>query len=85
MAHRFTDRTVKSLVNLEAFTTGIQYEEYEDTKGVIRFRIDIRQHNGQKKKYTRTNNDLQSIHIKLKIEKHESHSVPGVNAGAPEG
>jgi hypothetical protein len=27
-----------------------------------------RQHNGQKKKYKRTNNDLQSIHRKLKIE-----------------
>jgi len=27
-----------------------------------------RQHNGQLKKYKRTNNDLQNIHIKLKIE-----------------
>ena len=27
-----------------------------------------RQHNGQKKKYKRTNNDLQNIHIKLKID-----------------
>ena len=27
-----------------------------------------RQHNGQKKKCKRTNNDLQSIYIKLKIE-----------------
>jgi molecular chaperone GrpE (heat shock protein) len=27
-----------------------------------------RQHNDQKKKYKRTNNDLQNIHIKLKIE-----------------
>ena len=27
-----------------------------------------RQHNGQKKKYKRTINDLQNIHIKLKIE-----------------
>jgi hypothetical protein len=26
------------------------------------------QHNGQKKRYKRTNNDLQNIHIKLKIE-----------------
>ena len=26
-----------------------------------------RQHNGQKKKYNRKNNDLQNIHIKLKI------------------
>jgi hypothetical protein len=27
-----------------------------------------RQHNGQKKKYKRINNDLQNIHIKLNIE-----------------
>jgi hypothetical protein len=41
-------------------------EEYEDTKRVIRIRISKknRQHNGQKKKYKRTNNDLQNIHIK---------------------
>ena len=45
-------------------------EEFEDTKGVIRIRISKknRQHNGQKKKYKRTNNDLQSLHIKLNIE-----------------
>ena len=45
-------------------------EEFEDTKGVIRIRISKknRQHNGQKKKYKRTNNDLQNIHIELKIE-----------------
>ena len=38
------------------------------TKGVIRIRISKknRQHNGQRKKYKRTNNDLQNIHIKLK-------------------
>ena len=45
-------------------------EEHEDTKGVIRIRISTndRQHNGQKKKDKRTNNDLQNMHIKLKIE-----------------
>ena len=45
-------------------------EEFEDTKGVIRIRISKknRQHNGQKEKYKMTNNDLQNIHIKLKIE-----------------
>jgi hypothetical protein len=45
-------------------------EEFEDTKGAIRIRMSKknRQHNGQKKKDTRTNNDLQNIHIKLKIE-----------------
>ena len=47
-----------------------KYEELEDTKEVIRSRKSKknRQHNGQKKKCKRTNNDLQSIHIELKIE-----------------
>ena len=47
----------------------LSQEEFEDTKGVIRIRISKknRQHNDQKKKYKRTNNDLQNIHIKLKI------------------
>jgi hypothetical protein len=45
-------------------------EEFEDTQGIIRIRISIKngKHNGQKKKYKRTNNDQQKIHIKLKIE-----------------
>jgi hypothetical protein len=44
--------------------------EFEDTKGVIRICKwkKNRQRNGQKKKYKRTNNNLQNIHIKLKIE-----------------
>ena len=38
-------------------------------KGVIRICISKknRQHNGQKKKYKKTNNDLQKLNIKLKI------------------
>jgi len=45
-------------------------EEFEDTNGVIRICISKknRQYNGQKKKYKRTNKDLQNIHIKLTIE-----------------
>ena len=45
-------------------------EELEDTKGVIRIRKSKkkRQHKCQKIKYKRTNNDIQSIHIKIKIE-----------------
>ena len=31
------------------------------------------QHNDQKKKYKRKNNDLQNIRIKLKIEYHEPY------------
>ena len=39
-------------------------------KGVLIIRIlkKNKQHNGQMKKYKRTNNDLRKIHIKLKIE-----------------
>jgi hypothetical protein len=50
----------RNIINIK-----IIQEEFEDTKGVIRIRISkkIRQHNGQKKKYKRTNN-----HLKLKIE-----------------
>ena len=50
-------------------------EEFDDTKGVIRIRKSKKdkQHNGQKKKDKRTKNDLQNIHIKLKIELHEPH------------
>jgi len=45
------------------------YEKVEGTKGVIRIhKSKYRQNNGQKKKYKRTNNDLQNMHIKLKIE-----------------
>jgi hypothetical protein len=44
-------------------------EEFEYTKRVIRIRKSKknRQHNGQKKKYKKTNKDLQNIQIKLKI------------------
>jgi hypothetical protein len=50
--------------------SNLSIRRVEDTKGVIRIRISKknRQHNGQKKKYKRTINDLQNIHIKLKIE-----------------
>ena len=43
---------------------------FEDTKGVIRIRKSKknRQHNGQMKKDKKTNNDLQNIPIKVKIE-----------------
>jgi hypothetical protein len=43
--------------------------------GVIRIRKlkKDRQQNCQKKKEEKTNNDLQTIYIKLKIEYHELH------------
>ena len=42
-------------------------EEFEDTKEVIRIHISKknRQHYGHRKKYKRSNNDLQNVHIKL--------------------
>jgi hypothetical protein len=44
-------------------------ENHQMPRGVIRIRESKdRQHNGQKKKERRTNNDLQNIHIKLKLE-----------------
>ena len=48
----------------------IYIEEFEDTKEIIKIRISKNniQHNGQNKKYKRTNNDLQNMHIKVKIE-----------------
>jgi hypothetical protein len=54
-------------------------KEFEDTNAVIRIRKSKknRQQNGQKKKYKRTNHDLQNIHIKLKIEKQEPTNNPG--------
>jgi len=47
---------------MSTFAPTISYEgqeEFEDTKVAIRIRISKknRQHNGQKKKYKRTNND----------------------------
>ena len=41
-------------------------EEFEDTKGVIRKSKKNRQHNGEKKKHKRTNNNLQNTTQKTK-------------------
>ena len=56
--------------DLGCFVVKHALEEFEDAEGVIRIRISKknRQHNGQRKKYKWTNNDLQNIHKKLKIE-----------------
>ena len=47
--------------------TKLRKEEFENAKGVIRVCISKknRQHNGQKKKYKKTNSDIENIHIKL--------------------
>jgi hypothetical protein len=59
-----------NLIKLLIMVTVLKQAEFEDTKGAIIIRISKknRQHSGQKKKYKRTNNDQQNIHIKLKIE-----------------
>ena len=56
----------KTNLNSGQSVSGI--DEFGDTKGVIRSSKKDRQHNYQKKKDKRTNNDQQNIHIKLKIE-----------------
>jgi hypothetical protein len=56
----------------------LEQEEFEDTKGVIRIRKSTnRQHNGQRKKNKRTNNDRQNIHIKkfFSVRKLYSNSL----------
>ena len=55
----------------------VMHEKFKDTEGIIRFRkSNDRQWNTQKKKKKKvqtTNNDLQNMQIKWKIEQHESH------------
>ena len=46
----------------------IQWPKYTKRVIIIRISKKNRQHNDQKKKDKRTNNDIQNIHIKLKIE-----------------
>jgi protein tyrosine phosphatase len=50
-------------------------EEFKDTKGVIKIRKSKmdRQHNGQKKKYKRTNSDLSSNTHKTKDHDRINH------------
>jgi hypothetical protein len=60
--HIFLNRVLDPITGdvMNIVTLSNWQEEIEDTKGVIRIRISKknRQHNGQKKKYNRTNNDL---------------------------
>jgi hypothetical protein len=64
----------------------VKQEKFEDTKGIIRIcKSKDRQHNGQKKKDERTNNDLQNITQKTKDRVTQTPLKHGVNSGAPEG
>jgi hypothetical protein len=62
-------------------------EEFEDTKEVIRIRNSKsdKQHNSQKKKDKRTNNDLQSTTQKFRDPASRTPLKSGVNLCAPAG
>ena len=67
----YSNKPIKALslyINVYRSAMLLSYlEEFEDNKGVIIIRKSKdRQHNGQQKKYKRTNNDLQSITHKTK-------------------
>ena len=57
--------TSKKEQNIFLIRDHVLDEEFEDTKGVIRISKSKkdRQHNGQNKRYKRTNNYLQNIHL----------------------
>ena len=50
-----------------------QWPKDRRTDNTMAKRQKSRRHNGQKKKDKRSINDLQNIHIKLKIGQHEPH------------
>jgi len=63
-----TSSTTNTFCSYAGIDAHVQ-EEFGYTKGVIGIRKSKdRQHNDQKKKDKRINNDPQNIHIKLKIE-----------------
>ena len=65
---RIANISINSNIHKNTFRKYFSYEEFEDTKGILRIRKSKkdRQHNGQKKKDKMTNNDLQNITHKPK-------------------
>ena len=65
----------------------LKQKEFDDTNGVIRIRTSKkdRQHNSQKKKDKRTNNDLQNITHKTDDRVTRTHREPGMKSGGLEG
>jgi hypothetical protein len=65
----------------------LKQKEFDDTNGVIRIRTSKkdRQHNSQKKKDKRTNNDLQNITHKTDDRVTRTHWEPGMKSGGLEG
>ena len=62
-------------------------QEFEDTEGVIRIHKSKknRQHNDQKKKEKRTNNDLHKTKDRVKKTQKLNPTNTGVTSGSPEG
>ena len=59
---------------------------FDDHKEIIRFRQSKnRQHNGQKTRDKRANNDLQNTTQKTKDRATKTPLKPGMKLGAPEG
>ena len=66
--------TVNNFTNVNNNTSETKKKSLKIPKGTIKIRKSKnRHHNGKKKKSKKTNNDLQIIHLKLKIEQHETH------------
>jgi len=64
--------------NVYLYMESTMQEEFEDTKWVIIIQIskENRQHNGQKKKYKGTNNDLQNTHkTNDRVTRSHPHSL----------
>ena len=60
------------------------YEEFEDSKGVIRrCKFKDSQYHGQKDKGQTMLS--KTLHRKLQIEQHQPKEIPRVSSGAPEG
>ena len=62
----------------------VKKEEFEDTKGVIKIRKSKKdkQHNGQNKKYKRTNSDLPSNTQQAKDQATRTSLKLGMNSGS---
>ena len=81
-----TKHQAKTKANREWTIQRHWQEEFEDTKEVIRIRkfVKEREHNGQKKKDKRTNNDLPNTTQKTKDRAKRTQLKSGVNLGALE-
>ena len=78
--HQWKSYFIRGVASLE-YKENNHQEKFEDTKAVIRSsNID-----NTIAKRTRANNDLKTLHRKMKTKQLEPHQKLGVNSGAPEG